>query len=147
MIRFERGHAGEVKSVMEQSTQPKPKSFRTRARYWWKKEILPLLILALVLFAVRSSLADWNDVPSGSMRPTIIEGDRIFVNKLAYDLKVPFTTLQVPSPMTPDHALHEQLGGLHENIGTIFYYVIGLHIAGALWHHFFRRDDTLKWML
>jgi signal peptidase I len=48
--------------------------------------------LALVLFAVRSSLADWNDVPSGSMKPTILEGDRIFVNKLAYDLKVPFTT-------------------------------------------------------
>ena len=62
-------------------------------------------------------------------------------------LKVPFTSLQVPSPLTPDHALHEQLGGLHENIGTIFYYVIGLHIAGALWHHFFRRDDTLQRML
>ena len=51
-----------------------------------------MLILALVLFAVRSSLADWNDVPTGSMKPTILEGDRVFVNKLAYDLKVPFTT-------------------------------------------------------
>ena len=26
------------------------------------------------------------------MKPTILEGDRIFVNKLAYDLKIPFTT-------------------------------------------------------
>ena len=26
------------------------------------------------------------------MKPTILEGDRVFVNKLAYDLKVPFTT-------------------------------------------------------
>jgi signal peptidase I len=67
-------------------------NFRSRARHWWKKEIRPLLITALVLFAVRSSLADWNHVPSGSMKPTILEGDRIFVNKLAYDLKVPFTT-------------------------------------------------------
>jgi signal peptidase I len=67
-------------------------AFRVRARHWWKKEIRPLLITALVVCAVRSSLADWNDVPSGSMRPTILEGDRIFVNKLAYDLKVPFTT-------------------------------------------------------
>jgi signal peptidase I len=66
--------------------------FRACARRWWKKEIRPLLIFAVVLFAVRSSLADWNDVPSGSMKPTILEGDRIFVNKLAYDLKVPFTT-------------------------------------------------------
>ena len=65
---------------------------RSRARHWWRQEIRPLLVLALVLFAVRSSLADWNDVPSGSMKPTILEGDRIFVNKLAYDLKVPFTT-------------------------------------------------------
>ncbi len=54
-----------------------------------------LLITALVVCAVRSSLADWNDVPSGSMRPTILEGDRIFVNKLAYDLKVPFTTWHI----------------------------------------------------
>jgi signal peptidase I len=65
---------------------------RARARRWWRQEIRPLLILALVLFSIRSSLADWNDVPSGSMQPTILVGDRVFVNKLAYDLKVPFTT-------------------------------------------------------
>jgi signal peptidase I len=64
----------------------------SRLRQYWRTEVRPILILALVLFSVRSSLADWNDVPSGSMNPTIIEGDRIFVNKLAYDLKVPFTT-------------------------------------------------------
>jgi signal peptidase I len=29
------------------------------------------------------------------MKPTILEGDRVFVNKLAYDLKVPFTTCHV----------------------------------------------------
>ena len=73
---------------MAMKTEP----IRSRLRQYWRKEIRPLLILALVLFSVRSSLADWNDVPSGSMNPTIIEGDRIYVNKLAYDLKVPFTT-------------------------------------------------------
>src|ERR1017187_2542931 len=62
------------------------------ARRWWRQEIRPLMVLALVMFSVRSSLADWNDVPTGSMKPTILEGDRVFVNKLAYDLKVPFTT-------------------------------------------------------
>ena len=67
-------------------------TLRDRARHWWTKEIRPLLILAVVLFAIRSSLADWNDVPTGSMKPTILEGDRVYVNKLAYDLKVPFTT-------------------------------------------------------
>jgi len=66
--------------------------YRSRLSTWWRREIRPLLIMVLVLFSIRSSLADWNDVPSGSMNPTILEGDRILVNKLAYDLKVPFTT-------------------------------------------------------
>jgi signal peptidase I len=73
----------------------------SRLRQWWRKEIRPILILALVLFSVRSSLADWNDVPSGSMNPTILEGDRIFVNKLAYDLKVPFTTWHLATWSNP----------------------------------------------
>src|SRR6266481_8840380 len=47
------------------------------------------------MFFIRSSLADWNVVPSGSMQPTILVGDRVLVNKLAYDLKVPFTTWHV----------------------------------------------------
>ena len=67
-------------------------NLRSRALYWWRKEIRWWLIICLVVFSLRSSLADWSDVPTGSMKPTIIEGDRVFVNKLAYDLKVPFTT-------------------------------------------------------
>src|SRR5215467_12310136 len=66
-----------------------------KAAHWWRKEIRPLLVLALVLFAIRSSLADWSDVPTGSMKPTILEGDRVYVNKLAYDLKIPFTTMHL----------------------------------------------------
>lgn len=71
------------------------KAFRSRASHYWRQEIRPLLLLLLVVCAVRSSLADWNDVPTGSMKPTILEGDRLWVNKLAYDLKVPFTTWHV----------------------------------------------------
>src|SRR5262245_16450104 len=42
------------------------------------------------MFAFRSSVLDWNVVPTGSMKPTILEGDYIVVNKLAYDVRVPF---------------------------------------------------------
>src|SRR5512142_2892930 len=70
----------------------KTATLRLKAQHWWRKEIRPLLIVALVVCSIRSSLADWNDVPTGSMKPTIMEGDRVYVNKLAYDLKVPFTT-------------------------------------------------------
>jgi signal peptidase I len=61
-------------------------TLRSRARYWWRKEIRWWLVIVLVVLSLRSSLADWSDVPTGSMKPTILEGDRVFVNKLAYDL-------------------------------------------------------------
>ncbi|PYQ56509.1 MAG: signal peptidase I [Acidobacteria bacterium] len=58
-------------------------------------EIRVFLAMLLVVSSLRSALADWNDVPTGSMKPTIEEGDRVVVNKLAYDLKIPFTTVQL----------------------------------------------------
>lgn len=50
-----------------------------------------LLILLLCLFFVRSTIIDWNHVPSRSMAPTILPGDRILVNKLAFGLRLPMT--------------------------------------------------------
>lgn len=47
-------------------------------------------VFLLLMSVFRSGIADWNVVPSGSMKPTIVEGDRILVNKLAYDVQVPF---------------------------------------------------------
>lgn len=48
-------------------------------------------VFLILMFVFRSAVADWNEVPTGSMKPTILEGDRILVNKMAYDLRVPFT--------------------------------------------------------
>ncbi|MEJ2088373.1 MAG: signal peptidase I [Gammaproteobacteria bacterium] len=48
-------------------------------------------LFIVVMLVFRSAIADWNQVPSGSMLPTILVGDRIIVDKLAYDLRVPFT--------------------------------------------------------
>lgn len=64
----------------------------TGLRRFWLEWVKPLLVVGSILLSFRSSVVDWNDVPSGSMKPTILEGDRVFVNKLAYDLKVPFLT-------------------------------------------------------
>jgi len=65
------------------------------ARSLWREWIRPLALPVLLITAAKSALADINYVPSGSMRPTILEGDVVFINKLAYDLKVPFTTHQI----------------------------------------------------
>ena len=58
-------------------------------------EVRVFALMLLVVASLRSALADWNDVPSGSMKPTIEVGDRVVVNKLAYDLKVPFTMIEI----------------------------------------------------
>lgn len=63
-----------------------------RAGRWLVREwIRPVLPVMLVLITLRSAVADWNDVPTGSMNPTILEGDRVFVDKLAYSLRFPLT--------------------------------------------------------
>ncbi|HFD87058.1 MAG TPA: signal peptidase I [Gammaproteobacteria bacterium] len=53
------------------------------------------LLFIVLLIAFRSSIADWNVVPTGSMKPTIQIGDRILVNKSAYDYKIPFTNISL----------------------------------------------------
>jgi len=62
------------------------------AHHLWREWIRPLALPCLVVLAAKSALADINPVPTGSMKPTVLEGDVVFVNKLAYDLKIPFTT-------------------------------------------------------
>src|SRR6266571_4011946 len=62
-------------------------------KIWREYRGFAVFIVLMVIF--RSALADWNVVPTGSMKPTILEGDRVLVNKLAYDLKVPFTTWHI----------------------------------------------------
>ena len=60
-----------------------------------------LLIFILLMSVFRSAVADWYSVPTGSMQPTIKEGDRIVVNKMAYDLRLPFTDVTLISLDTP----------------------------------------------
>ena len=60
-------------------------------RGFFRDTLVPILMVIAVVVPLRSAIADWNDVPSGSMRPTILEGDRIWVNKLAYGLRMPLT--------------------------------------------------------
>ncbi|MCP4250171.1 MAG: signal peptidase I [bacterium] len=65
--------------------------WKMRLLKFWRDWARPLLVVIVVLGSLRSAVADWNDVPTGSMKPTILEGDRILVNKLAYGLRVPFS--------------------------------------------------------
>ena len=61
-----------------------------KVKQFWREHWAFVFCMAL-MFVFRSPVADWNHVPSGSMQPTIKEGDRILINKLAYDVQLPFT--------------------------------------------------------
>ncbi len=67
---------------------------KTALKYW-KEWRLTLFLIVFVILPVKSSLADFNWVPSGSMKPTILEGDFVFVNKAAYGLRVPLTLVRL----------------------------------------------------
>lgn len=74
-----------------------------RLRRWLRRE-LPSLALALALLVTaRASLANHYQVPSGSMMPALVPGDRVVVDMSAYGLRVPFTGIELlgrghPSP-------------------------------------------------
>ena len=76
-------------------------TWKTNVAMFWKGWAYSFLIALIVATSFKSAIADWNIVPTGSMKPTILEGDRIFVNKLAYDLKIPYTTVHVAAWADP----------------------------------------------
>jgi signal peptidase I len=55
-----------------------------------------------VIIVLRSAVVDWNYVLSGSMSPTVQQGDCILVNKLAYDLKIPLTQQRLVEWSAPE---------------------------------------------
>jgi len=75
----------------------------------WKDNKSLLVFIGLML-VFRSAVADWNDVPTGSMKPTIVEGDRILINKLAYDINIPFmqkSLVKLADPQVNDIIIFE----------------------------------------
>lgn len=76
--------------------------------YWERNRKFILGLVAL--FAMRWTLIDHYRVPSGSMEPTLVPGDDIFVQKVAYDFRIPFTPwvlLRVSEPQRGDVIVFE----------------------------------------
>ncbi len=60
---------------------------------------------------------------------------------------IPFFGLELPALIGADKVLAERFEKIHETIGTIGYYLIGLHALAALFHHYVLRDEVLLRML
>lgn len=94
----------------------------------WQMHLSKGVHLALYAFMLAMPLLGWTILSA--------EGDTI-----------PFYGLELFPLVSPSKALAEQLQEVHETIGTIGYYLIGLHAFAALVHHYFFKDDTLRRML
>ncbi|MBL7081682.1 MAG: signal peptidase I [Candidatus Omnitrophica bacterium] len=70
---------------------------KSLAREW----IESIVIAFLLAMFIRTFIIQAFKIPSGSMRLTLIEGDRILVNKFIYGAKIPFTNLRLPGIREP----------------------------------------------
>src|ERR1700741_5483655 len=68
-------------------------------RQWIIENVVSLGTALLIVFMIRSSLIEAFKIPSGSMIPTLLIGDHIFVNKFAYGFKIPFSDLVTDHPV------------------------------------------------
>ena len=56
---------------------------------------------------------------------------------------IPFFGFELPALVGPNEELAEQIEEIHETGGVVGYWLIGLHAAAALFHHYIKRDNTL----
>ena len=61
-------------------------------------------------------------------------------------IMIPFTGIELPALLAENEGLAHQLEDLHKLFANIFYFLVGFHVLAALFHHFIRKDDTLKRM-
>ena len=62
----------------------------------WLKGNRGLIAFLLCFGFFRLAIGDWNPVPSGSMCLTLLEGDVVLVNRVAYDFKLPLSDTALP---------------------------------------------------
>lgn len=74
------------------------KNIKSR-KQWIIENVVSLILALLIVFIIRSSVIEAFKIPSGSMIPTLLIGDHIFVNKFAYGLKIPFSDLFTDHPI------------------------------------------------
>lgn len=94
----------------------------------WQRHLASVMHVLLYAFLVLMPLLGWLALSAGGK-------------------VVPFFGLELPGLVAPDKDFAHTVEEIHETIGTIGYYLVGLHAAAALYHHYVVHDDTLLRML
>ena len=67
---------------------------RDYSRAFWKENRQFFFLLFCIVF-FKSAIADLSSISGASMQPTLLDGDKVWVNKLAYDVKIPWTEISL----------------------------------------------------
>lgn len=94
----------------------------------WQRLVAKLMHVALYVFLIGMPLLGWLAL-SAEGKP------------------IPFFAWHLPPLVNPADAIAEWAKEVHEAGGTIGYFLVGLHAAAALFHHYVVRDNTLRRML
>ena len=94
----------------------------------WQSALAKLMHVALYLFMVAMPILGWL-VLSAEGKP------------------IPFFGVSLPALIAENKESAKSLQEIHETVGELGYWLIGLHAAAALFHHYVVRDNTLSRML
>ena len=130
-----------------------------QAHFWIGLAILALMLPRLLLAfsrpapAVKPPLPAWQALPAKAMHLLLyamLVAQPLLGLFTAWtdgkDIFIPFTSVALPALMAESETLAHQFEDIHKLVGDAFYWVVGLHVLAALYHHFVRRDDTLRRM-
>lgn len=90
----QKGRADQARPFAQQS----PKGSSGNALW---ENIKGILVVVVVFFVFRAFIVEAYRIPSGSMIPTLLVGDWLFVNKMAYGPHIPFTNSRLPGYREP----------------------------------------------
>jgi cytochrome b561 len=94
----------------------------------WQTAISHLMHLALYLLMIVTPVLAWLMLAAG-------------------DKPFPYFGFHIPAPVAVDPDLAKRLKNWHELLGSAGYWLIGLHAAAGLFHHYWVGDNTLTRML
>ena len=96
--------SGKRSNVVAQARGSGDKRASTPAKSWLWENFKSLLGAVIIYLFVKTLFVEAYRIPSGSMIPTLLVGDWLFVNKLAYGPAIPFTNSHLPGYATPKHS-------------------------------------------
>ncbi|MEZ5490077.1 MAG: signal peptidase I [Gammaproteobacteria bacterium] len=86
--------------MLEEQTRLSVRVQRGIRTFWYENRQFLLLLCCIVFF--KSAIADLSSISGASMQPTLLDGDKVWVNKVAYDVKIPFTEISLGSFADPE---------------------------------------------